>query len=560
MLIKTRKINQKLKKVLIKKGVESNLASILCTRNITSADMIDYDLKNLIAPDYLLNITKAAEFLYDCIESEKKIIIIGDYDTDGATATACGILGLRKFSAKVDFLVPNRFKYGYGLSPQIVEKALLKKPDLIITVDNGVASIEGVNFARANNIDVIVTDHHLPGEHLPDANFIINPNQPKCSFLSKNLCGVGVIFYLLLCLRKIYRERGKYKNLPEPKLNDLLDLVCLGTIADLVKLDYNNRILVEHGMKIIRSKSCNFGIQAIAKLSKKVLSELKTTDLSFAIAPKLNAAGRIDDMSIGIKCLIAENYPEAEYYSNQLIDLNNRRRDIEKKMHIEALIDNNHDNSVSSFSICLFGKSWHQGVIGILASRMKEKYFRPSIIFALDDNGSLKGSGRSIPGLHLRDTLDLVAKKETGLIQSFGGHAMAAGLTIEKENFELFKKLFEQCCQELLSEDDLNLTVDIDESILDDSINFDIIKQINMSTWGQGFNPPLYKDNFEVIEQSILGDKHTKCLISLNEQNYPAIFFNQTDNLPDRIEAIYSIESNEFRGNKKIQLILRDLI
>ena len=560
MLVEARKVNQDLKQKLINNGVDKKLASILGARLIDSAHDLDYNLKNLLPPQSLLNINEAALFLYDSIQADKKILIIGDYDADGATATACGILGLRKFSANVDFLVPNRFKYGYGLTPEIVEQALIKDPDLIITVDNGIASMEGVKLARAYNIDVIVTDHHLPAKILPDANYIINPNQPKCLFLSKNLCGVGVMFYLLLALRVIYRDKGKYTKINEPKLYDLLDLVCFGTIADLVKLDYNNRILVEHGMKIIRNNNCNYGIQAIAKLSNKTLSQLKTSDLSFAIAPKINAAGRLDDMSIGIKCLISENYKEAETYASELLKLNTQRRDIELKMHKDALSNIKLEKSSLLFSICLYDKKWHQGVIGILASRIKEKYFRPTIVFADDNNGLLKGSGRSIPGLHLRDTLDLIAKNNNNLLKSFGGHAMAAGLTIGQSDLNLFEEAFEQCCSDLLGEDDLNLIINVDESILDDSINFDTVRKIDMSIWGQGFQAPLYFDKFEVIEQSILAEKHLRCQLSFNGNTYDGVIFNHVDTLPDKIKTVYSIESNEFRGNKKIQLILRDLI
>lgn len=560
MIVKKRIINQNLKNELINNGVNKKLASILGARNIQSSSSINYDLKNLLPPNTLLHAEKAANFLFECINAQKKILIIGDYDADGATASACAVLGLRKFSANVDFLVPNRFKFGYGLTPEIVEHALLKNPDVIITVDNGIASIEGVKLARENNIDVIVTDHHLPAEILPNANFIINPNQSNCNFQSKNLCGVGVIFYLLLSLRIIFRQKGIYTKNTEPKLQDLLDLVCLGTIADLVTLDYNNRILVEHGLRIIRDDNCNYGIQAIARLSKKSLSNLKTSDLSFSIAPKLNAAGRLDDISIGIKCLLSRSYEEAEIYAKELVALNNERRYIESKMQIEAFNDISLDHSSISFSLCLYNQNWHQGVIGILASRIKEKYSRPTIIFALDESGLLKGSGRSLPGLHLRDALDLISKKNSNLIKSFGGHAMAAGLTIEKTSFNLFVKMFEQVCAELLTEEDFNTIISVDESILDSTINFEIVKSIDMSIWGQGFIQPQYIDKFEVIEQSMLMDKHQKCKLNLNGHLFEGIFFNHTDCLPDRIEAIYSVESNEFRGNKKIQIILRNLI
>lgn len=560
MLIKKRKINQEIKKKLIINNVDKRLASILAGRDIDSVNHIDYSLKNLLPPNTLHNAMESASFLFDAIESNKKIIIIGDYDADGATATACGVLGLRKFGANVNYLVPNRFKFGYGLTPAIVEQALNKDPDLIITVDNGIASIEGVKLARDNNVDVIITDHHLPAEQLPNANFIINPNQQECSFESKNLCGVGVIFYLLLSLRIIYREKGRYKKKSEPKLNDLLDLVAFGTIADLVKLDYNNRILVEYGMRCIRESRCNFGIQAIAMLSKKILNQLKTSDISFSIAPKINAAGRLDDMAIGIKCLISDNFQDAENFAKQLLSLNSQRCDIELKMHTEALDNLQLDILTLPFSVCMYDKNWHQGVIGILASRIKEKFYRPTIIFAKDENGVLKGSGRSIPTLHLRDTLDIVAKKNPNLLVSFGGHAMAAGLTIEEKNYIMFKEIFEESCSSLLKEDDLNLEVHVDESILDESIKFDCVKKIDMNVWGQGFNAPLFIDEFEIFEQEKLLNKHTKCKLGLNNKIYEGIIFSYTDHLPDRIKAVYSVESNEFRGNKKIQLILRDLI
>jgi single-stranded-DNA-specific exonuclease len=560
MQVKKRIINQDLKNKLVNSGINKKLASILGARDIQSFDDINYDLRNLLSPHGLLDIDKAANFLFECINAQKKILIIGDYDADGATASACAVLGLRKFSANVDFLVPNRFKFGYGLTPEIVEQALLKNPDVIITVDNGIASIEGVKLARDKNIDVIVTDHHLPADTLPNANFIINPNQPNCTFHSKNLCGVGVIFYFLLSLRVIFRERGKYTKKTEPKFHDLLDLVCLGTIADLVILDYNNRILVEHGLKVIRSNNCNFGIQAIAKLSKKPLPRLKTSDLSFAIAPKLNAAGRLDDISIGIKCLLSSSYEEAESYAKQLIVLNNERREIESKMHAEALKDINLDDLSLLFTVCLYNKNWHQGVIGILASRIKEKYFRPTIIFASDESGFLKGSGRSIPGLHLRDTLDLISKRNSNLIKSFGGHAMAAGLTIREASFDLFVTIFEQTCSELLTEDDLNTVIKVDESILDNSVNFDIVRKIDMSIWGQGFIQPQYLDKFEVTEQSLIMDKHRKCKLNFNGYLYEGIFFNHSESLPDRIEAVYRVETNEFRENKKIQILLTHLI
>ena len=459
----------------------------------------------------------------------------------------------------MSFIVPNRFKFGYGLTPEIVELASEQNPNLIITVDNGIASIDGVNAARKKGIDVLITDHHLPSDSLPNANFIINPNQPNCKFPSKNLCGVGVIFYLLLSLRAHYRDKGKYIGLEEPGLSDLLELVCLGTVADLVKLDLNNRILVDAGLKRIRSGIGNYGIRAIAKLSKKNLTDIKTSDLSFSIAPKLNAAGRLSDMSLGIKCLISQDPQEANSYAIQLIQLNDKRKNIESEMLETALNSINISGNIGH-SLVLFNDKWHQGVIGIIASRIKEKYFRPTLVFARDESGFLKGSGRSIPSLHLRDALDLVSKKYPKIIMTFGGHAMAAGLTIKEEDFTKFSEVFDQTSQELLSESDLNISTEVDHSILDQDLTYKSVNLINKEIWGQGFPSPLYSDEFEVISQKIIAEKHNKLLLRKNEKNYDAIYFNSDQNQPDTITAIYSIEVNDFNGVRAIQLIIKSAL
>ena len=554
-----RPINHDVKEALIEIGFHPKLAILYSARGIKSPKNISYELENLIPPKSLLSANSAAKFLAEHIDKKNKIIIIGDYDADGATASACGVLGLKKFGADVSFIVPNRFKFGYGLTPEIVELAAEQKPDLIITVDNGIASIEGVSNAREKGIDVLITDHHLPADILPDANFIINPNQPDCTFPSKNLCGVGVIFYLLLSLRAFYRNEGKFSNTSEPKLSDLLELVCLGTVADLVTLDFNNRILVSSGIKKMRSGMGNYGIRAIAKLSKKNIYEMKTSDLSFSIAPKLNAAGRLADMSLGIKCLISETLDEALLYAKQLISLNDQRRSIETGMLETALSSINITTNIN-YSITLFNSNWHQGVIGIIASRLKEKYYRPTIIFAKDDNGLLKGSGRSISSFHLRDALDLVSKEYPEIIVTFGGHAMAAGLTIKEEDFNNFSKAFEQIAKRLLSEDDLNLTVDVDSSILDDDLDYKTVNLINKEIWGQGFPPPLFLDEFNIISQRIVAEKHTKLYLSKDEINYDAIFFNNVQIQPDRIRAIYSIEVNDFNGAISNQIIIKSIL
>jgi len=556
---KLRKKNTILEKELIEFEIHKTLASILSTRAIDSVSDIDYKLEKLIPHGQLSFAESSANYILDAILANKKILIIGDYDADGATASACAILGLKKFAANVDFLVPNRFEDGYGLSVSIAKKALSQKPDLIITVDNGIASLEGVEYARAHNVDVIITDHHLPGDTLPNANFIINPNQRDCQFPSKNLCGVGVIFYLLIAMKSEAIRRNIFNQNDAPRLSDLLDIVCLGTIADLVKLDFNNRLLVKFGMQIIRSGEGNFGIKAITQLSKRQLQNLKTSDLSFVIAPKLNAAGRLDDMTLGIKCLLAKDLDEALFLARELVSLNSERRQIENEMKESALSQSILGELDNKKAIALYDESWHQGVIGILASRIKEKFYRPTIIFAKDDAGCLKGSGRSIRNFHLRDAIDLVSKKHPDLILSFGGHAMAAGLTIKDNNFDLFNKEFESVASDLLNDNDLSLVFEVDHSILDE-INLDDINLINSEIWGQGFPTPIFCDTFEVLEQTSIGDKHIKCTLKYKKKKYTAMYFNYEHRLADKIEAIYEIDINRFSGREEIQLILRQII
>jgi len=557
MQFKEKKINSKIFNSLVSIGTNPALSSLFASRGIESVDDIDYRLDKLLSPDLLKSVKDASNLLISKIDSKAKIIIIGDYDADGATATACGFLGLSKFGANVDFIVPNRFKFGYGLTPEIVDLAYKKKPELIITVDNGIASVEGVKKANSYGIDVLITDHHLPAETLPEANYIVNPNQISCHFPSKNLCGVGVIFYVLLSLRAELRKLKRFQSTPEPILSDLLDLVALGTIADLVKLDFNNRILVNFGIKKIRSGNCNFGIEALCHLSKKKLKDIKTSDFSFSIAPKINAAGRLDDMAIGIKCLIAKSKNEAEKYAKQLLVFNEQRKLVESKMKDEALTILSNCIVEDNHTIAMYDMNWHQGVIGIVASRLKEKYYRPTIIFAKDDSGFLKGSGRSIPSFHLKDALDLVSKRNPDLILSFGGHAMAAGLTIRPENYKNFCIEFEIIAKEILSSDDLNLIVEFDKSIPKEYLNHETIKIINSQIWGQGFPPPVFFGIFDVIKQEIVADKHNKCTLKNEHDIYDAIIFNFSEELADRIEIIYTIELNEFNQKSSIQLIIK---
>jgi len=557
MHLQEKKIDSKIYDSLVSKGISPALSSLFASRDISSIDDIDYKLDKLLPPDLLKSVREASNLLIEKIDAKKKIIIIGDYDADGATATACGYLGLRKFGADVDFIVPNRFKFGYGLTPEIVDLAYKEKPSLIVTVDNGIASIVGVRKAKSYGIDVLITDHHLPAKHLPDANVIVNPNQAYCDFPSKNLCGVGVIFYILLSLRSELRKINRFTIQPEPILSDLLDLVALGTVADLVKLDFNNRILVNYGIKKIRSGNCNFGIEALARLSNKKLKDIKTSDLSFSIAPKINAAGRLDDIAIGIKCLISRDKNEAERYAKQLLILNEQRKLVENKMKDDALSILSDCIVEDNFTITMYDKKWHQGVVGIVASRLKEKYYRPTIIFAQDGNGNLKGSGRSIASFHLRDALDLVSKKNPELILTFGGHAMAAGLSIKIESFKIFCSEFEIIAKELLSPDELNLIIEFDKSIPKKYLNYETIRTINSQVWGQGFPIPVFFGIFDVVRQEIVAAKHNKCVLKNEDDNYDAIFFNFSGELADRIEVVYSIELNEFKQKSNIQFIIK---
>jgi single-stranded-DNA-specific exonuclease len=498
-----------------------------------------------------------AKLLADAIADRKKILIIGDYDADGATATAVAVKGLLSMGAQVDFLVPNRFEYGYGLTPKIVQLASTMLPDLIVTVDNGIASVDGVIEANKLGMQVLITDHHLPGDKTPQAACIVNPNQQGCDFPSKNLAGVGVMFYVLLALRAELRERGVFVNTLEPNLTELLDLVALGTVADLVKLDANNRILVEQGLRRIRAGAGCAGINALLKVAGREQSQVSAQDLGFYVGPRLNAAGRLDDMRLGIQCLLASEN-EALLIAQSLHDLNAERRSIESTMQDEALASLDDINIGDQYSISLYEPSWHQGVVGILASRIKEQYYRPVIAFAQSDDGLLKGSGRSIPGLHLRDALDLVTKRHPKLIVTFGGHAMAAGLSIHQNQFFDFQQAFESVVRELLTPADLQAVIETDGGFEVKEITLENAELLANQVWGQGFAPPLFSDVFSVINQRIVGAKHLKVLLEKQGKRFDAIFFGQTASLPAQIEAVYQLQVNSYNGARTVQLQLLD--
>ena len=543
--------------LLAASGLPGPLARVLAARGIHAPAQLDASLAGLIPPERLTNSAKMAQLLADAIAQGKRLLVIGDYDADGATATAVAVRGLRGMGATVDFLVPNRFEYGYGLTPEIVALAATRQPDIIITVDNGIASVDGVRAANSLGIPVLVTDHHLPGDETPEAACILNPNQRGCDFPSKHLAGVGVMFYALLALRAELRIRGAFATRPEHNLTELLDLVALGTVADLVRLDDNNRILVEQGLRRIRAGKACPAIPALMRLAGRDPSQAGAQDLGFSVGPRLNAAGRLDDMSLGIECLLADDPAKAQQMAQQLHELNLERRNIEADMHDAALASLEGIEVADRYSLSLYDADWHQGVIGILASRIKERYHRPVIAFADAGDGILKGSGRSISGLHLRDALDLVSKREPLLLLKFGGHAMAAGLTIRARDLDAFVAAFEGVARELLRPADLESLIETDGALDGQDIDWSTACAIERQVWGQGFPQPLFSDRFRVLDQRVVGERHLKLVLEKQGRRFDAIFFRQQEYLPAEVEAVYQLQTNQYNGAQSVQLSLR---
>ncbi len=546
------------------------LKRVYASRGIESAEQLSYSLEKLHPFTTLKDIDKAARILAEAIEYQKYILIVSDYDADGATACALGIRGLTAMgAAHVEYLVPDRFKHGYGLSPVVVDLAMDLNPDIIITVDNGISSIEGVARARAHGVDVVITDHHLPGNELPDASAIVNPNQPGDTFPSKAIAGVGVMFYLLAALRAELRERNWFESqgIKEPNLATYLDLVALGTVADVVPLDYNNRILVSYGIGLIRTGKSVPGIQALIKVAGKKHAGLVASDLGFSIGPRLNAAGRLSDMSLGIECLIGNDMNTCHGMAAELDELNKERKDIQEEMHQQALqflsSVGKLEKQSAEHGICLFNPEWHQGVIGILASKIKDKLQRPVIIFARDEDGSIKGSARSIAGVHIRDILDRLATTEPGLIMTFGGHAMAAGLTIAETELERFSILFNELIKEHIIAYGLDSDIYTDGCLPAEVINLETAELIrNSGPWGQGFPEPVFDGTFVVIDKKIVGENHLKLRVKDRDYNrqFDAIAFNTTHrawpgDVTD-LNLIYKIDVNEYMGRKTAQLII----
>lgn len=561
--VSDRPINTTYEQQLIAQGVNPFMAKLWAARGVSDISQTEVSWKHLLAPTLLAQVEKGATILADAIEQGKQLLIVADYDCDGATACAVGLRGLRMMGAKVDFMVPNRFETGYGLSPAVIDVIVSRYntlPDIIITVDNGIASVEGVAAAKAHGMQVLVTDHHLPGDSLPEALAIINPNQKDCTFPSKNLAGVGVIFYTLMALRAELRSRGHFQQKPEPRLDKLVDLVALGTVADVVKLDSNNRILVTQGLARIRSGQMNVGIQALFDVASTDARQANSMDLGFKIGPRINAAGRLADMSIGIRCLISDDYDEALTLAKQLDEWNHTRRSIEQEMSNQALVEIESDSFSLKHAICVFHPEWHQGVVGIVASRLKEKFWKPTLAFAPGDNGEIRGSGRSVPDVHLRDALDLVSKKHPNLIQKFGGHAMAAGLTIAESDFNRFAQAFDQAVVDISGKTNFSPVIETDGSLNLDYATAETAVALSQYVWGAGFPSPIFRDVFQVINQRLLKEKHLKLQVIREGRQFDAIWFNHAETLPDTVELVYEFVPNYWNGNVYTQLMVRHAI
>jgi single-stranded-DNA-specific exonuclease len=544
------------------------LARIYAARGIVDSADVDHGLSGLHAPDSLPDIQRAGQRLADAVMEDERILVVGDFDADGATSVALALTLLRALgAAQVEFMVPNRFDFGYGLSPEIVDLAARREPDVLVTVDNGVSSVMGVARANEHGIDVIVTDHHLPGDVLPDAYAIVNPNLPESTFPSLSLAGVGVIFYVLSVVRSMLRERGWFTGRDEPNMAEWLDLVALGTVADVVPLDRNNRIFIEQGLKRIRGGRSRPGIRALCEVARRDTGKLTAADLGFALGPRLNAAGRLDDMSLGIRCLMASDPGSARELTTALDELNRARRQLQEEMVSDAeLLVAGHDTSVEErYGVCVYDASWHQGVVGIVAGRLREKLHRPVIAFAeagdlaLDE---LKGSARSLPDLHIRDVLDAIATRYPGMLVNFGGHAMAAGLTLKRVHYEAFAKAFDAEVRRVLPAESLQAVIVTDGRLEDEELSLDVARLLaDAGPWGQGFSEPCFHDEFAVVSQRVVGESHLKLVLKRGERLFDAIAFNQPP-LPDvqRVAVVFRLSENDYGALPTLQLMVEHLV
>lgn len=542
------------------------------SRGVRNQSDLATELNGLESPGAMKDLGRAAEVLAQAIMQGSHILIVGDFDADGATSTALSVRLLKAMGGKrVSYLVPNRFEYGYGLTPEIVEVALHQKPDVLLTVDNGIASLEGVAAARKAGLQVVITDHHLAGAELPEADAIVNPNQPGCSFPGKSTAGVGVVFYVLSAVRQVLRSQRWFERcrLPEPNLGDYLDLVALGTVADVVPLERNNRVIVEQGLRRIRDGRAKAGIVALIDVASKDYRQICASDLGFVVGPRLNAAGRLDDMSVGIECLLTDDPFTARQLAVRLDALNQERKQIEAEMkaHAEDILKTMapSDTDAMPWGVCLYDEIWHQGVIGILASRMKDRLHRPVIAFAPADDGAqtLKGSARSIAGLHIRDALDAVATRRPDVLSKFGGHAMAAGLSIEACNLNAFQTLFDAEVRRQLQPVDLTPTMITDGELAENELSLAVAEQIRYAgPWGQQFPEPLFEGVFKIVQSRVLSEKHLKLVLGLSGSSLlvDAIAFNTEwawrKSLPESLFLVYRLDVNFYRGNKSLQLMI----
>jgi single-stranded-DNA-specific exonuclease len=567
MQISTRDTPPRAVWALAQTGMHPMLAQLYAARGVRSADEVDTQLKGLLPPSDLLGATAAAVLLADAIGANKKLCVVADYDCDGATACAVALRGLRLLgAAQVDYIVPDRVVDGYGLTPPIADRVKATGADMLITVDNGIASVAGVAHARALGLAVLVTDHHLPGAELPQPDAMVNPNQPSCGFASKHLSGVGVMFYVLMALRAELRSRGAFATKPEPKLDGLLPLVALGTVADVVRLDANNRRLVAQGLKRVRAGQLPAGMAALYSVAGRVSLQASAFDFGFALGPRINAAGRLSDMSLGIECLLTDDLRRATELAEQLDAINRERRVVEADMREAALQVAEHlfeDEADAPSAVCVFDPDFHEGVVGIVAARLKDKLHRPVFVFAPShapgQEHCLKGSGRSLPGFHLRDALDLVAKRHPQVLLRFGGHAMAAGCTIEEEQFEVFEDALNQVASEWLDEATLTRKLLTDGSLAPEHCRPDMAAMLAEQVWGQGFEAPVFYDEVQVLSQRIVGERHLSLKLDRQGQKIDGIWFGRTEALPAKAHLAYRLEANEWQGVKRVQLVVEGM-
>ena len=541
---------------LVAAGMSPLFARIYAARGVVDAAELDHDLARLPPFAAFKGMSAAAIRLANAVERGERVLIVADYDADGATACAVGMRGLGAMGATIDFLVPNRFEYGYGLTPEIVALAATRTPALIITVDNGIASVDGVAAARTLGIDVLVTDHHLPGDTLPATDWIVNPNQPGCAFPSKHIAGVGVMFYVLMAVRAELRARGHFAGRAEPNLATLLDLVALGTVADVVRLDAVNRIFVEQGLRRIRAGRMQPGVRALFEVAGRDPARATTYDLGFVAGPRLNAAGRMADMTIGIACLVGDDDAIAARLAGDLDRLNRERRSVEATMQEQALDAIDTIDAGDAFTLCSYRADWHQGVVGVVASRLKDRFHRPVVVFAPGGEGELRGSGRTIAGFHLRDALDLVAKRAPGSITRFGGHAFAAGLTLPVAELPRFVAEFERVGREWLSPAVMQRTIETDGELDVGELTLKLAQDVGACVWGQGFPAPTFEGVFAVADQRRVGEKHTRLALTHGRRRLEGIVFNDCGPFPAAIRAVYRPEVNSYRGLDSLQLLV----